>query len=96
MYRYSREGRYVPKHHSVTTAYHPQADGQTEILNQTLEVAICAFTNQTRDNWSELLPYLSFAYNNTPHTATKFPPSYLLFRFHPQMPLDFLNNQTSI
>ena len=58
-----------------TTAYHPQADGQTEILNQTIEVAIPAFININRNNWSPLLPYLAFTYNSTPHTATKFPPS---------------------
>jgi deoxyuridine 5'-triphosphate nucleotidohydrolase len=81
---------------ALTTAYHPQADGQTEILNQTLEVAIRAFTNQTRDNWAELLPHLSFAYNNTPHTATKYPPSYLLFGFHPRSPLDFISNPPAI
>ena len=37
---------------ALTTAYHPQADGQTEVLNQTLEVAICAFINKDWDNWA--------------------------------------------
>ena len=81
---------------ALTTAYHPQADGQTEILNQTIEVAIRAFINSSRNNWVDLLPYLSFAYNNTPHTATKFTPSFLLYGFQPRAPLDFLNNSTSI
>ena len=78
------------------TVYHLQADSQMEILNQTLEVVIHAFTNETRDNWVDLLPYLSFVYNNTPHTATKYPPAYLLYGFHPRIPLDFLNNPQSI
>jgi len=30
---------------TLTTAYHPQANGQTEILNQTIEVAIRTFIN---------------------------------------------------
>jgi len=81
---------------ALTTAYHPQADGQTEILNQTIEVTIRAFINSSRDNWVDLLPYLSFAYNNTPHTATKFTPSFLLYGFQPRAPLDFLHNHTSI
>ena len=81
---------------ALTTAYHPQADGQTEILNQTIEVTIRAFINRNRDNWSQLLPYLTFAYNNTPHTATKFSPSYLLYGFHPRSPIDFLTNEPSI
>jgi hypothetical protein len=32
---------------ALTTAYHPQADGQTEILNQTIEVTIRTFVNGT-------------------------------------------------
>jgi hypothetical protein len=75
---------------SLTTAYHPQADGQTEILNQTLEVAIRAYTNFDRDNWSELLPKLAYAYNNTPHTATKHTPAFLLYGFQPRGPLSYL------
>jgi hypothetical protein len=76
--------------------YHPQADGQTEILNQTIEVAIRAFINHGRSNWSGLLPYLAFAYNNIPHTATKFPPSYLLYGFHPRAPFNLLTQDSSI
>jgi len=81
---------------ALTTAYHPQADGQTEILNQTIEVAIRAFINLNKDNWAPLLPYLAFAYNNTPHTATKFTPSYLLYGFHPRAPINLLTNESSI
>ncbi len=81
---------------TLTTAYHPQADGQMEILNQTIKVTIRAFINQNRNNWSALLPYLAFAYNNTLHTATKFAPSYLLYGFHPHSPLEFLTTKSSI
>jgi hypothetical protein len=75
---------------SLTTAYHPQADGQSEILDQTIEVAIRAYINKDKSNWVELLPSLAFSYNNTPHTATKYPPAYLLFGFQPKIPSNFL------
>ena len=81
---------------ALTTAYHPQADGQTEILNQTLEVAIRAFISSDRDNWASLLPYLAYAYNTTPHTATKYPPAFLLYSFHPYSPLSLLTQESSI
>ena len=81
---------------ALTTAYHPQADGQTEILNQTIEVAIRAFINKNRNNWASVLPYLAFAYNNSPHTATKYAPSYLLYGFHPRAPFDFLTDNPRI
>jgi deoxyuridine 5'-triphosphate nucleotidohydrolase len=81
---------------ALTTAHHPQADGQTEILNQTIEVAIRAFINKGRTNWASLLPYLAFAYNNTPHTATKYAPAYLLYGFHPRAPFNFMTNEPSV
>src|SRR5882757_10075151 len=77
---------------ALTTVYHPQADGQTEILNQTIEVAIRTFINKNRNNWVSVLPYLAFAYNNSPHTATKYALSYLLYGFHPWAPFDFLTD----
>src|SRR5258708_31184460 len=72
---------------SLTTAYHPQADGQSEILNQTIEVALRAYINKDKNNWVDLLPSMAFAYNNTPHTATKYTPSWLLMGYQPRLPI---------
>ena len=41
---------------AATTAYHPQADGQTERVNQELEQYLRLFVNQRQDDWDELLP----------------------------------------
>ena len=68
---------------SLTTAHHPQADGQTEILNQTLEIALRAYIGPSRNDWEEHLDALSLAYNSSPHTATTFAPAYLLRGFTP-------------
>ena len=69
---------------SLTTAHHPQADGQTEIMNQILETALRSYVAPSRDNWSELLDKFALAYNNTPHSATGFPPSFLLYGYSPR------------
>ena len=74
---------------ALTTAYHPQADGQSEILNQTLEVAIRAYINKEKNNWIDLLPSITFAYNNTPHTSTKYSPAWLLMGYQPRIPTAF-------
>ncbi|QRW03556.1 Ty3/Gypsy polyprotein/retrotransposon [Ceratobasidium sp. AG-Ba] len=75
---------------SLTTAYHPQADGQSEIMNQTLEIALTVFVFPSMDNWSDLLNDFSFAYNTMEHTSTGFTPSYLLLGFEPLRPSDLL------
>ena len=81
---------------SLTTSYHPQADGQTEILNQGLEISICAYIGPDRDDWSEMLNMLSLSYNSSPHTATGFSPAYLLRGFQPITSATMLNQSPSI
>jgi len=44
---------------STTTAYHPQADGQTEHVNQELEQYLWVFVNECQNDWDELLPMRS-------------------------------------
>ena len=61
-----------------------------------IKVTIRAFINHNRNNWLSLLLYLAFAYNNTPHTATKLQPAYLLYGFHPRAPFNLLMKESSI
>jgi hypothetical protein len=63
---------------ALTMAYHPQADRQTEIMNQSLEISLRAYIGPKRDNWVSSLNGLALSYNSTPHTATSFSPAYLL------------------
>ena len=57
-----------------TSGYHPEADGQTERTNQTLEQYLRMYCNYQQDNWSELLPLAEFAYNNAPSDTTGVSP----------------------
>jgi hypothetical protein len=63
---------------SLTTAYHPQADDQTEVLNQCLEIFLCGYVGLSRNDWVNHLNALALSYNTTPHTAIGFAPAYLL------------------
>jgi reverse transcriptase-like protein/integrase-like protein len=74
----------------LTTSYHPQADGQTEILNQTLEVSLRAYIDGDRSNWSSLLPQFMLSYNTTRHYATGFSPAFLLMGYQPNSLPTFL------
>jgi hypothetical protein len=40
----------------LSTAFHPQTDGQTERTNSILEQYLRAYVNYQQDNWNELLP----------------------------------------
>lgn len=37
--------------HKLSKAYHPQTDGQTERMNQTLEQYLRCYVNYEQDNW---------------------------------------------
>lgn len=67
----------------MSTAFHPQTDGQTERLNQTLEIYLRAFVNYEMSNWEELLPTAEFAYNNTSSSSTHLSPFYANYGYHP-------------
>ena len=65
-----------------TSGYHPEGDGQTEQMNQTLEQYIRVYCNYQQDNWDELLPLAEFAYNNAPSATTGITPFYTNKGYH--------------
>ena len=64
----------------MSTAFHPQTDGQTERLNQTIEHFLRTYCNYEQDNWSEMLAMAEYAYNNSKHATTKITPFYANYR----------------
>ena len=65
------------------TAYHPQADRQTEQTNQTLEQYLRHYIDFKQNDWIDLLPLAQFAYNNHQHRTTKILPFYSNHGKHP-------------
>src|SRR6266436_7132120 len=53
-----------------STSYHPQTNGQTECMNQEIEVYLWVFVSHRQDDWADWLPLAEFAYNNKVHSAT--------------------------
>jgi hypothetical protein len=58
----------------LSTAYHPQTDGQTERLNQIVEQYLRLYVNFQQDDWVMLLPAAQLAYNTAPTETTKVTP----------------------
>ena len=67
---------------NLSTAFHPQSDGQTERLNQTLEQYLRTFINYDQDDWNQLLPLAEYAYNNSVTAPTKMSPFYANYGYH--------------
>jgi len=68
----------------LSTAFHPQTDGQTEQTNSTLEQYLRAYVNYQQDNWKELLPMAEFAYNNGYQESTKHTPFFANYGTNPE------------
>jgi transposase InsO family protein len=54
----------------LSTAYHPQTDGQTERTNRTMKTYLKIYSNTSQDNWVSLLPIAQMAYNDKRSEAT--------------------------
>jgi len=68
-----------------TSRYHPEANGQAEWTNQTLEQYLHIYCNYQQDNWLELLPLAEFAYNNAPSATTGVSPFFANKGYHPNL-----------
>jgi hypothetical protein len=68
---------------NLSTAYHPQTDGQTELINQEVESYLRAFINYRQNDWAKWLPTTEFQYNDKVHSATKNSPFFLNYKLHP-------------
>jgi hypothetical protein len=80
---------------SMSTAYHPQTDGQTERTNRTLEDLLRAFVNVYHTNWDTLLSLVEFAYNNAPHQSTSYSPFFLNSGPYPNVSDSFFSRPVS-
>jgi hypothetical protein len=73
----------------LSTAYHPQTDGPTEIVNQYLDQRLRPFVNYFQDNWAELLPLMDYAQATLPHDSTGFAPIQLEMGYLPRTSFDW-------
>jgi hypothetical protein len=69
----------------LSTAFHPETDGQTEIANAALEAILRCYVNYHQDDWSEWLPLAEFALNNQESESTKMSPFFANSASHPRM-----------
>ena len=72
---------------ALSTAFHPQTDGQTEVMNRVLEQYLRHYVSARCKDWDAYLPCAMFAINNSRSSATGMTPYYLNYGRHPRTPL---------
>lgn len=69
---------------NLSTAFRPQVDGQTEIVNGWLGQYLRSFSCYQQDDWCDLLPLAEFAYNTSVHSTTGVSPFFAMYGFDPR------------
>ena len=75
---------YIKVRRNMSTAYHPQSDGQTEIQNQILEHYLRCYVSFKQNDWPDWLQDAEVAYNRSMHSSTGMSPYYASFGKEPR------------
>ena len=84
---------YLAVRRLFSTAFHPQTDGQTERMNQTLECYLRCYINYYQNDWVELLPGAEYAANQSINATTKISPFELVYRFTPTLRMNLARDE---
>ncbi len=71
----------------LSTAFHPQTDGQTERQNQTLEHYLRTYCSENQDDWATLLPVAEYVYQNAENKTLGCNPFYAMMGYNPEFEL---------
>jgi hypothetical protein len=71
-----------------STTFHPQTDGQTEVVNQMIVHILRMYNSKHPRTWDESLPYVQHNYNRALHSSTSHNPFQVGLGFHPLCPID--------
>ena len=69
----------------LSTAYHPQTDGQTECPNQDLEDYLWRYDSWKQDDWARWLSMAEFAGHTAPSATTGISPFHAVYVYEPRM-----------
>ncbi|KAF1333232.1 Pol protein, partial [Globisporangium splendens] len=80
---------------SMSTAAHPETDGQTERVNRVLEDVLRSYATSFKE-WSDYLPLAEFALNNSTHVSTGHSPFYVNYGIHPRVPASIMGEVSTL
>jgi transposase InsO family protein len=80
----------------LSTVYHPQTDGQTEVVNKCLETYLRCFASEKQNQWAQWLPLAEWWYNTSYHTATRMTPFEAVYGQKPPSVLSYLPGTSKV
>lgn len=80
----------------LSSSYHPETDGQTEVLNRCLETYLRCFCSAKPKEWSSWLSIAEWWYNTTYHSATKMTPYEAVYGQPPPFHLPYLPGESKV
>ncbi len=79
---------------NFSTPRHQQANGQAEIQVRIVKKVLRKYVDYKATNWTQVLPLVEFALNNSVNTSTSYSPFYLFFGFEPRVfPEEYLTSR---
>lgn len=72
----------------MSSAYHPQSDGQTEVINRSLGDMLRCLVGSNIRSWDSVLCQAEFAFNHAVNRSTSFSPFRVIYGIVPRGPID--------
>ena len=73
-----------------STAFHPQSDSQTEVVNHSLGNLFQCLVGESNRNWDSILPIAQLEYNSSVNRFIGASPFEVVHGYTPRKPLDLL------
>ena len=80
---------------NFNSSHHPQTDGQTEVMNRSLENLHRSYAGKNIKQWDLILPQIEFAYNRSIHHSIGKSPFEVVYVANPTDPLDLVPHSTT-
>lgn len=80
----------VNMHPAMSSAFHPQSDGNTERVNRLMQDVLRHYVSPYQDDWDKYLGLVEFAINSAYHESIKSSPFVLSYGRNPKTPVDMM------